>query len=253
VTRGNPLEMKHTLKTEWTLGVVGGVIAVTALGLGRAFGKIEHSSLNQKLISWAAAVVLLIAGAFAIVHLSRATGRFVTRQSNIGAGATIRLIASGAGSLILIFLLLTVLDVSLDHLLIGAGVAGIILGVAAQQSLGNIFAALVLLLARPFVVGDNIRIRSGVTGIIDVKVLGIGLTYVTVLTEDGYLKVPNSVLLGAGIGQFIPGVTPPATPPVAPAPPPRSGSSAPTPSAAEPNPESTAPNTTLSGSDESSM
>jgi hypothetical protein len=113
--------------------------------------------------------------------------------------------------------LLTVLYVSLDHLLIGAGVAGIILGVAAQQSLGNVFAAIVMLFARPFVVGDSIRIRSGVTGVLDVKVLGIGLTYVTVMTDDGILRVPNSIMLGAGIGHLKQGASPiPSPPPWAP-------------------------------------
>jgi small-conductance mechanosensitive channel len=249
VAKGNPLVPKHTLRTEWILGASAGVVAAAALGVGRAFGKISHSSLHQKLFCWSAAVVLLVAGAIAVVHISRAVGRLVTRQSNVGAGATIRFIVNGAGYIVLIFALLAVLDVSLDHLLIGAGVAGIILGVAAQQSLGNIFAAIVLLLARPFVVGDNIRIRSGVTGILDVKVLGIGLTYVTVMTEDGYLKVPNSVLLGAGIGQLIPGVTPPAAPPT-----PATSPPSPTSTSGEtaPNPASSPPNIGLAGSEESS-
>jgi hypothetical protein len=35
-------------------------------------------------------------------------------------------------------------------------------------------------------------------------VLAIGLTYVTVRTDDGNLKIPNSVMLAAGIGQFDP-------------------------------------------------
>lgn len=222
MARGNPLEMRHTLKTEWILGISGGVLAAAAVGLGRNFGKIQHSSLHQKLYGWAAAVALVITGAFAIIHLSRAIGRTVARQSNIGAGASIRLVTTGVGYIILIFSLLSVLGVSLDHLLIGAGVAGIILGVAAQQSLGNVFAAVVMLFARPFVVGDRIRIRSGVTGVIDVRVLGIGLTYVTVMTDDGILKVPNSILLGAGIGQLTPGVAPLVAPSAPTAPPPAS-------------------------------
>jgi small-conductance mechanosensitive channel len=212
VSKGIPATAKHTLKTEWILGSTAGVIALAALGLGRAFGKIERSSLHQKLYGWAAAIVLVIAGAYAIVHLSRAIGRLITRQSNPGAGATIRLITYGLGYVFLIIALLAVLGVSLDHLLIGAGVAGIIIGVAAQQSLGNVFAAIVMLFARPFVVGDNIRIRSGVTGVLDVKVLGIGLTYVTVMTDDGILRVPNSILLGAGIGHLKPGVKPVPSP-----------------------------------------
>jgi small-conductance mechanosensitive channel len=208
---------KHTLKTEWFMGTTAAAIALAALGLGLAYGKVEKSSVHQKLFGWAAAVVLVIAGAYAIIHLSRAIGRLVTRQSNPGAGGTIRLVTNGLGYVFLIIALLAVLGVSLDHLLIGAGVAGIILGVAAQQSLGNVFAAIVMLFARPFVVGDHIRIRSGVTGVLDVKVLGTGLTYVTVMTDDGVLRVPNSIMLGAGIGHLKQGVAPvPSPPPWAP-------------------------------------
>jgi small-conductance mechanosensitive channel len=195
------------------MGTTAAAIALAALGLGLAYGKVEKSSLHQKLYGWAAAAVLVFAGAYAIIHLSRAIGRLVTRQSNPGAGGTIRLVTNGLGYVFLIIALLAVLGVSLDHLLIGAGVAGIILGVAAQQSLGNVFAAIVMLFARPFVVGDHIRIRSGVTGVLDVKVLGTGLTYVTVMTDDGVLRVPNSIMLGAGIGHLKQGVAPIPSPP----------------------------------------
>ena len=158
----------------------------------------------------------------------------------------------------LIFALLTVLGVSLDHLLIGAGVAGIILGVAAQQSLGNVFAAVVMLFARPFVVGDNIRIRSGVTGVMDVQVLGIGLTYVTVMTDDGILRVPNSLLLAAGIGQLRPGAT--KIPSPKPVPPPNALPTTPppspmqsTPSAAPTSPpDAPAPSDSSASNDEES-
>jgi small-conductance mechanosensitive channel len=212
VTSGIHSAAKHTLKTEWFMGTTAAAIALAAMGLGLAYGRVERSSLHQKLYGWAAAVVLVIAGAYAIIHLSRAIGRLVTRQSNPGAGGTIRLVANGLGYVFLIIALLAVLGVSLDHLLIGAGVAGIILGVAAQQSLGNVFAAVVMLFARPFVVGDTIRIRSGVTGVLDVKVLGTGLTYVTVMTDDGVLRVPNSIMLGAGIGHLRAGVAPVPSP-----------------------------------------
>jgi small-conductance mechanosensitive channel len=240
MTSGIHSAAKHTLKTEWFMGTTAAAIALAAMGLGLAYGKVERSSLHQKLYGWAAAVVLVITGAYAIIHLSRAIGRLVTRQSNPGAGGTIRLVANGLGYVLLIIALLAVLGVSLDHLLIGAGVAGIILGVAAQQSLGNVFAAIVMLFARPFVVGDTIRIRSGVTGVLDVKVLGTGLTYVTVMTDDGVLRVPNSIMLGAGIGHLRTGVAPvpspgPWTPPPADTTAAASPSSVVDPAAAPPN------------------
>ena len=193
--------MKHSLKRQWLLGIVASVITAGAVGVGKGFGRVTNSSIHAKVIAWSAAVVVLIAGGYAIKHLATALGRLTARNSNIGAGATLRLVATGVGYLILLFALLGVLGVSVQQLLIGAGLAGVILGIAAQQSLGNIFAAIVLLVARPFVVGDDIRLRSGVIGVLDAKVLGIGLTYVTVRTDDGVLKIPNSAMLASGIGR----------------------------------------------------
>ena len=216
MTSRHQLKVEEGLRREWMLGGGAGVVVIVALGFGKAFGRVSNSSVHAKAVAWSAALVILVAGAYAIRHLASALGRHLTRRSNLGAGATLGLVVTGVGYVILLFTLFGVLGVSAQHLLIGVGLAGVILGIAAQQSLGNVFAAVVLLVARPFVVGENIRIRSGVVGVLDVKVLGIGLTYVTVRTEDGTLKIPNSVVLASGIGRPKPGVKsdPAATPPV---------------------------------------
>ena len=60
--------------------------------------------------------------------------------------------------------MLSMLSIPIGRLLLGGAIAGVVLGVAAQQSLGNVFAGLVLLMARPFAVGNRIRIRSGALG-----------------------------------------------------------------------------------------
>ena len=176
-------------------------MALAATGVGRTLGHVSNSSPQQKLIAWGCALILLLSGAVAIRRCAHALGHLVSRQSTLGTGASIRLLASGAGYLFLLFALFGVLGVSLQRLLVGAGLAGVVLGIAAQQSLSNIFASVVLLFARPFVVGDTIRVRSGTIGVVDAVVLGIGLTYVTVRTEDGILKIPNSVMLASGIGR----------------------------------------------------
>jgi Mechanosensitive ion channel, beta-domain len=74
---------------------------------------------------------------------------------------------------------------------------------SAQQSLGNVFAGLVLLMARPFAVGNHIRVRSGALGgEFYGTVTSMSLTYVSVLTDEGMLKVPNSSLLAAAVGPW---------------------------------------------------
>jgi hypothetical protein len=66
--------------------------------------------------------------------------------------------------------------------------------------------------ARPFQVGDHIRVRAGALGgIFDAWVWEMSLTYVTLHTEEGLLKIPNSAMLAAGIGQ-LPADNPPGGP-----------------------------------------
>jgi small-conductance mechanosensitive channel len=113
------------------------------------------------------------------------------------------MLVTGFGYLVALVGTLSMLSVPIGHLLLGGAIAGVVLGIAAQQSLGNVFAGLVLLVARPFGVGNYIRVRSGALGgEFYGTVTSMSLTYVSVLTEQGMLKVPNSSLLAAAVGPW---------------------------------------------------
>ncbi len=94
---------------------------------------------------------------------------------------------------------LVLFRVPIGSLLLGGTVVGVLLGIAAQQALGNLFAGLVLLFARPFRVGDRVRFRSGSLGtpLLEGTIVDISLAYVRVETEDGPTLVPNSAALAA--------------------------------------------------------
>ena len=96
-------------------------------------------------------------------------------------------------------------------ILVGAGFAGIVLGLAAQQVLGNIFAGLSLLASRPFEIGDRITLvtasyglmggtynrenqLNGFTGV----VTDVGIFYTKVALDEGTPSVfPNSVVIAS--------------------------------------------------------
>jgi hypothetical protein len=190
----------------WIIGILSGIIAVAALIIGSVYGNVHASTLNPKIIAWACAAGLVMFGILATARLSLALGHLVARQSVPAAEGAVRFISSAGGYLIVLFGTFEVLDVSVQRLLVGAGLAGVVLGIAAQQSLGNIFAGLVLIMARPFGVGDHIRIRSGALGgMFDAWVQEMSLTYVTVQTDDGQFKIPNTAMLAAGVGPVPPG------------------------------------------------
>ena len=197
----------------WVIGILSGLIAMAALIVGSEYGNIHASTLNPKVIAWASAAVLVGFGILATARLSLAFGQLAGRKSVPAAEGAVRFLSAAVGYLIVAFALLSVLEVPVAKLLVGAGLAGVVLGIAAQQSLGNIFAGLVLILARPFAVGDHIRIRSAsLGGIFDAWVQEMSLTYVTVQTDEGQFKIPNTAMLAAGVGQVPADDTAPKSP-----------------------------------------
>jgi small-conductance mechanosensitive channel len=185
---------------DWVRALLFLVVTIVVMEVGIHWHHRERSSYLEVIV-YPLVALLIFAGTLAIRWLAMNFGKVVTARSGIAAGAIVRLVASGVGYVMLLFAVFAVFGLSVQRLLIGAGLAGIFVGIAAQQSLANIFASLVLLFARPFHVGDDIIIRSGALGMVEGQVRGIGLTYVTVRTADSTLKVPNSVMLASGIGR----------------------------------------------------
>jgi small-conductance mechanosensitive channel len=209
---------------DWVIGTIAAVFGLAALVAGSAFGNLHGDHVDPKVIAGISACVVLVAGTLATTRLSKALERLIRQRSMASAGGAARILTAGVGYVIVIFAVLAVLEVSIEHLLIGAGLAGIVLGIAAQQSLGNVFAGLVLVLAHPFKVGDHVRIRSGALGgVFDAWVHEVSLTYVALRTDDGILNVPNSAMLAAGVLQLPRHVdsAPPAPPSQSPSLPPR--------------------------------
>lgn len=122
--------------------------------------------------------------------------RFGDAHANV-----VGLLVTLSGYAVVALALLVALGVSPARLVVSGAVTGVILGVAAQQSLGNVVAGLVLLLNRPFQVGDEITVRSGaLAGPYSGRVVSIGLTYVHLDTSEGLVLLPNSGVLAAAVG-----------------------------------------------------
>jgi small conductance mechanosensitive channel len=78
-------------------------------------------------------------------------------------------------------------------MLAGAGVASVVIGLAAQSTLGNLIAGISITIYRPFRPGDTLQVAAP-TGTEIGVVQWISLGYTTLCTADGRLVVmPNSV------------------------------------------------------------
>jgi small conductance mechanosensitive channel len=95
---------------------------------------------------------------------------------------------------------LAVAGISLQAVAVGGAFTAIVLGLAAQQTLGNLFAGMVLLSARPFRLGERVRLQAGaVGGSVEGIVSSLGLLYTTLARGDDRIMVPNNVVLAAAV------------------------------------------------------
>ena len=190
-----------THQARFTRAILSAMLALVAMGIGSALGDIHGPALHQKFYAVFGATGFFVFAALAVHSASVTLGSVVTARAGRSGGGAVKVISGLVGYTVMVFVGLGLLAVPVQHLLVGGALTGVIVGIAAQQALGNVFAGLVLLLARPFTLDERVRVRSGTLGgTFEGVIRGISLTYVTIETDDGMVNVPNSVMLAIGVG-----------------------------------------------------
>jgi small-conductance mechanosensitive channel len=174
--------------------------SLIALSLGTSLGNV-HGELHAKVIALGLALVFFVLSVASTRAVAAEVSHIIESRADKAAAGVVRLMITLVGYVIVIFVTLGTLAVPVQHLLLGGALTGVVLGIAAQQSLGNVFAGIVLLFARPFTIGDRVRVRSGALGgEMTGLVVAMGLTYTSIETDQGRLNVPNSGILAAAVG-----------------------------------------------------
>jgi small conductance mechanosensitive channel len=145
-------------------------------------------------------IALVILGWAFARDVGRAVGPAMFRRMDPATAGTVgfllRLLTIG----IALIVALHVAGLDPTTLALGGAVTAVVLGLAAQQTLGNVFAGTVLLSARPFRVGDRVRLKGGpVAGQVEGVVSSLGLLYLTLASGDDSIMVPNSVVLSMAV------------------------------------------------------
>jgi small-conductance mechanosensitive channel len=185
----------------------------TSLGQFRDQGVVPGSRpLNpatptEQAIAVVGAIVVLAVGIVAVRTLASAIRSTVDDPGEGQRAGPLALIVSIVGYLVVLLTALGALGTPLGKVLLGGALTGVIVGIAAQQSLGNFFAGLVLLLVRPFTVGEHVVMKSGaIGGEYQGLVTEMTMFYVRMVTDQGPVLLPNAGVLAAAIG---PGATTP--------------------------------------------
>jgi small-conductance mechanosensitive channel len=194
--------------------IIFSVLAIVAAGVSYWFGRhmdslFEPGHLGSSIAAASAAVAFFIFATVAVVSLARRARETLESVTGSAHAAVVRYAIVLVGAVLTIAITLVLLKVPVGQLLVGGAFVTIIITIAGQQSLSNVFAGLVLLLSRPFQVGDPILLRSGALGgQLEGTVTEIGITYLRLDTGNGVMQLPNSQVLAAAVSRQAPASLP---------------------------------------------
>jgi small conductance mechanosensitive channel len=145
-------------------------------------------------------LVLMILGWAIARDFGRGLGPALFRRLDPATAGTVGFLIRLTTVVLALFVALGVAGVKAQTLALGGAFTAVIFGLAAQQTLGNLIAGTVLLSARPFRVGERVRLQGGpLAGQIEGTVSSLGLLYTTFSTGDDSIMVPNSVVLNVAV------------------------------------------------------
>ncbi len=144
--------------------------------------------------------MLVILGLAIARDIGRSLGPGLFRRLDPATAGTVGFLIRLATVALALVVALRVAGIEARTLALGGAFTAVILGLAAQQTLGNLIAGTVLLSARPFHVGDRVRLQGGpLAGQIEGTVSSLGLLYTTFANGDDSIMVPNSVVLNVAV------------------------------------------------------
>jgi small-conductance mechanosensitive channel len=193
--------------------IIALILAIAAATVSyQAQQAIKHQSsffnlddLGSHLVWIGTALAFCAFGCIATYGLAGKAKELLEPRASTSHSAITRYAILLIGAFTTLVVTLELFDVPIGQLVLGGALTSVFVGIAAQQALSNVFAGLVLLFARPFRVGDEIRLRAGALGgQIEGTVTDIGITYVRIHSGGSILSVPNSQVLNAVVGPVPP-------------------------------------------------
>jgi small conductance mechanosensitive channel len=145
-------------------------------------------------------VALVILGWAIARDVGRSLGPALFRRLDPATAGTVGFLVRLVTVVLALVVSLRVAGIQARTLALGGAFTAVILGLAAQQTLGNLIAGTVLLSARPFRVGERVRLQGGpLAGQIEGTVSSLGLLYTTFATGEDAILVPNSTVLNSAV------------------------------------------------------
>jgi small-conductance mechanosensitive channel len=215
--------MKRRLVAVTLKLVFVGIVSVALYYFAKLFLPLFGVVLDAEQLNLVKSLIIVVAGGIAINIVGNAIIVYLrdrVKERAYAVGNVVKVI----GMLAVLLLAISTSRLGAELALLGGAVTGLVLGLALQPVLGNLFAGIIILTTRFVEVGDTVRIVAsqvpyqvaffpvykyfsadyvapGYKG----RVVEVGLIYTTLILDTGYeLKVPNMVLLSSGVVDYTP-------------------------------------------------
>jgi small conductance mechanosensitive channel len=176
----------QSIRTE-IAGIIA-VIAFAAAALFIASYLIGNHYIPHEFLQPLFAAIILISGYAWVRIITAVIEKVIEPTIGVTKAHGIKNIFYIVAAIIIVVILSTVFNFNLTGVLVGAGFAGIVLGLAAQQVLGNIFGGLSLLASRPFEIGDRITLVTATYSL-------LGLSYPHESLLNGFTGVVTDITI----------------------------------------------------------
>jgi small-conductance mechanosensitive channel len=146
------------------------------------------------------AVALLILGWRLARDVGRTLAPALFRRMDPGTAGTVGFLIRLAFLVAAMLVALRTAGLEPRTLAVSGAIVAVVFGLAAQQTIGNLIAGVVLISARPFKAGDRVRLQAGgLAGEVEGIVTSLGLLYTTLARGEDSIMVPNNVVLASAV------------------------------------------------------
>lgn len=174
------------------------------------------SSLPKGYFSIIEAVFIAVFGIIAIKIIQKSLFKILRGYISEDRAGFVRFLLNFVAYFTLTLFIFTTLGIDITNILLGATFIGVILGIASQSLLSNLFAGFVIIFGKPFKIGDRITlvtwqyallmstyqheaVKPGYTGVIK----DINMLFTTMVEDSGFtMRVPNNILMQALITNY---------------------------------------------------
>ncbi len=198
------------------IAVLGGLSFVGFYVISYYARYFPKGSLPKGYFSIIEAVFIAVFGVIAIKIIQKNLFKVLGGYISEDRAGFFRFLFSFIAYFTLILFIFTTLGVDISNILLGATFIGVILGIASQSLLSNLFAGFVIIFGKPFKIGDRITVvtwqygllmstyqheavKPGYTGVIK----DINILFTTFIEDNGFtMRAPNNILMQALITNY---------------------------------------------------